>query len=474
MLVYLPPAGRKSRGKEYMKRTISAMVGKGSLNHNSRKFHAKNTDPERSCFNVEYCNKDIREVYHQLFDEALEKYNAKQKRSDRVIPDYYEKIRSGKQEKPFHELIIQIGNKDDMSAQSEDGSLAAQILDEYMRDFQARNPNLRVFAAHLHMDEATPHLHIDFVPFTTLSKRGLETRVSLKKALEAQGFKGTSRSDTEWNRWANREKEQLAAIMERHGIEWEQKGTHEEHLDVLDYKKKVRSQEVAALDAQAQQLQVTVNQREEQVAELDAHKQEREVQVERLEETISQQTEEIAGLDEQRQEKQAEAEALDRSIQHKQAEADKVEQTLAKIREKKVKVTEIEDIKPKPIPLSNQVMLSRKDFDTLTTAAEQYVVQRRQEGSLRKLLNEAMARIQELESIVKEKVAEIAALRRELNEAKSLRGRLSAAKVEVENRELRRENQALREENRGLRSKLAELGVGFVNRVQQKTHRMER
>lgn len=225
-----------------MKRTISAMVGKGSLNHNSRKFHAKNTDPERSCCNVEYCNEDIRAVYHQLFDQALEKYNAKQKRSDRMISDYYEKIRSGKQEKPFHELIIQIGNKDDISAQSEDGALAARILDEYMKGFQARNPNLRVFAAHLHMDEATPHLHIDFVPFTTGSKRGLETRVSLKKALEAQGCKGSSRSDTEWNRWANREKEQLASIMERHGIEWEQKGTHEEHLEVLDYKKKVRAE----------------------------------------------------------------------------------------------------------------------------------------------------------------------------------------------------------------------------------------
>ena len=457
-----------------MKRTISAMVGKGSLNHNSRKFHAKNTDPERSCCNVEYCNEDIRAVYHQLFDQALEKYNAKQKRSDRMIPDYYEKIRSGKQEKPFHELIVQIGNKDDMSAQSEDGALAARILDEYMRGFQERNPNLRVFAAHLHMDEATPHLHIDFVPFTTGSKRGLETRVSLKKALEAQGCKGSSRNDTEWNRWANREKEQLATIMERHGIEWEQKGTHEEHLEVLDYKKKVRSEEVAALDAQAQQLQNTVDQREEQVAQLDAHMQERQEKAEELEDAISQRTEEIAALEEQRSTKQEESAALDTEIEQKQAEAAEVEQTLERVREKKAKVAEIEAIKPKPIPLSNQVMLSRKDFDTLTTAAEQYVVQRRQEGSLRKLLNEARTRIQELESIVKEKLTEIAALRRELSEVKSLRGRLSAAKVEVENRELRRENQALREENRGLRARLAELGVGFLDREQRKSHRIER
>ena len=442
-----------------MKRTISAMVGKGSLNHNCRKFHAKNTDPERSCYNVEYCNEDIREVYHQLFDEALEKYNAKQKRSDRMIPDYYEKIRSGKQEKPFHELIIQIGNKDDMAAQSEDGSLAAQILDEYMKEFQERNPNLRVFAAHLHMDEATPHLHIDFVPFTTLSKRGLETRVSLKKALEAQGFKGTSRSDTEWNRWVNGEKEQLAAIMERIGIEWEQKGTHEEHLDVLDYKKKVRSQEVAALDAQAQQLQTTVEQREEQVARLDADSQENQTQLSELEETISQRTEEISGLDKQKSAKEAETAALDTEIEKKQTQVAKVEQTLERVKQKRAKVSEIEAIKSKPIPLSNQVVLSKKDFDTLSTAAKQYVVQRKREGSLRKLLDEAKAKIQELEGMVKEKLAEIAALKRELGEYKSIRGRLSTANVETQNRELRRENQALREENRGLKEKLAELGI---------------
>ena len=127
------------------------MTGKGSVNHNSRKFHAKNTDPERSCLNVEYCNENIKDVYHELFDEALARYNEKQTRSDRRIDDYYEKICSGKQEKPFHEIILQIGNKDDMGAKTEDGQLAAKILDKYMQDFQQRNPTLRVFSAYLHV-----------------------------------------------------------------------------------------------------------------------------------------------------------------------------------------------------------------------------------------------------------------------------------------------------------------------------------
>lgn len=220
-----------------MKRTISAEVGKGSVNHNSRKFKAANVDPERTHLNVEYCNEPIKQVYHKLFDEALKRYNEKQTRSDRRIENYYEKIRTGKQEKPFHELIIQIGNRDDTGSGTEIGEQAKEALNEYFQGFRERNPNLYVFSAHLHMDEATPHIHIDFVPFTTGSKRGLDTRVSLKQALAAQGFHGGTRGATEWNQWVLSEKKELAIAMFRHGFEWEQKGTHEEHLSVIDYKK---------------------------------------------------------------------------------------------------------------------------------------------------------------------------------------------------------------------------------------------
>lgn len=231
-----------------MKRTISAMVGKGSVNHNSRKFKAENVDPSRTHLNIDYCNENIKKVYRQLFDEALKRYNDKQTRADRKINNYYEKICNSKQEKPFHEIILQIGNKEDMSAESENGLLAKQVLDEYYKGFQERNPQLKVFSVHLHMDEATPHLHIDFVPFITGSKRGLDTRVSLKQALAAQGFKGGTRGDTEWNQWVSAEKSALAFVMERHGIEWEHKGTHEKHLSVLDYKKQEREKEIEVLE----------------------------------------------------------------------------------------------------------------------------------------------------------------------------------------------------------------------------------
>ena len=163
-------------------------------------------------------------------------------------------------------MIFQIGNKDDMNAKNEDGLLAKRILTEFMDEFQARNPNLYVFSAHLHMDEETPHLHIDFVPYITGSKRGLGTRVSLKSALAAEGFTGGTRGATELNQWIASEKQELAIVMERYGVEWLQKGTHEKHLSVLEFEKKERAREVAELDSKKQEITSVVAQLGEEVS----------------------------------------------------------------------------------------------------------------------------------------------------------------------------------------------------------------
>ena len=179
-----------------MKRTISGMIGTGSLAHNRRDFIAENVDPDRVQLNICYRNENLKEVYKELFDEAVERYNVG-KRKDRQITNYYEKIRQGKQEKLFHEVIFQIGNREDMAVGTEAGDLAVNVLDEYVKDFQKRNPTLRVFSCYLHQDEATPHLHIDFIPYVTDWKgKGMDTRVSLKQALKSLGFQGGNKHDT--------------------------------------------------------------------------------------------------------------------------------------------------------------------------------------------------------------------------------------------------------------------------------------
>ena len=238
-----------------MKRTISAMSGDGVVAHNRRTYIAENVDQTRTHLNIEYCYTPIEQAYHELFDEAQAEYNAKQKRKDRRIENYYEKICNGDQEKPFYEVIFQVGNKDDMGAASENGALAKEILDKFYHSFLERNPQLHVYSAHLHMDEATPHLHIDFIPFTTGSKRGLSTRVSLKQALADQGITGEGRSLTERDLWVQKEKESLAEIMLEHGIEWEQKGEHKEHLSVLEFKREKRKEELAELEQSIERVQ---------------------------------------------------------------------------------------------------------------------------------------------------------------------------------------------------------------------------
>lgn len=230
--------------------SISIELGKGVLNHNNRKFIADNVDKNRTKDNIEYENISLENAYHNLFDEALKRYNDRQKRNDRKIKNYLEHIQKGKQEKPFYEIIVQVGNKNDMGVNTHNKDLSKAILDEYMKEFQKRNPNLYVFNAHLHMDEATPHLHIDFIPFTSNSKRGLDTRVSMKQALSSQGFKGGTREETEWSQWVNSEKQELSKVMLEHNVEWEYQGNDKEHLSVLDYKKQERTKEVAELERQ--------------------------------------------------------------------------------------------------------------------------------------------------------------------------------------------------------------------------------
>ena len=242
----------------------------GSLAHNRRNFIAENVDPDRVYLNICYQNENLKQVYKELFDESVERYNVG-KRKDRQIANYYEKIRQGKQEKLFHEVIFQIGNCEDMAAGTPDGELAVKVLDEYIQDFQKRNPTLRVFICYLHQDEATPHLHVDFVPYVTGWKgKGMDTRVSLKQALKSLGFQGGNKHDTELNQWINHEKEVLAEIAREHGIEWEQKGTHEEHLDVYNFKKKERKKEVQALEQEKEYLTAENEGLTSQIAEIKA------------------------------------------------------------------------------------------------------------------------------------------------------------------------------------------------------------
>ena len=252
-----------------MERTISFMNGKGSIGHNTRSFIADNVDASRTKNNITLIHEDIKQVYHKLFDNALDEYNAKQKRKDKQIKSYYEKISRSKQEKLFYEVIVQIGNKDDTGVGSSAAEVATWVLKDYVKMFQLRNPQLYVIGAYIHLDEETPHLHLNFVPWVSGCKRGLETKTSLKAALATRGFASEGKGNTEWKQWAEAEKDDIALIMRRYGIDWKKKNTHIQHLSVLDYKKQERVKEVAALEEELEGAQVVLELKEERIEALE-------------------------------------------------------------------------------------------------------------------------------------------------------------------------------------------------------------
>ena len=272
--------------------SISFTLGKGNsphggnIRHNNREYFAGNVQKENTSLNVEYKIQDIEEAFHQLFDEALKEYNKKQVRKDRVIENYYEHLCNSKRESPFYEAIVQFGNVEDTPCGSQRGEVAKQMLDEYMRDFQKRNPNLFVFNAVLHMDEASPHIHIDFIPFYTKGRtNGLGKGVSMKAALDEQGFKAHGQKLNRLVAWEASERKAMEKILHDHQYVRAEKQAFHRHMTVDEYKLKMadapimealRKQHFVSTEDMTKEnirkLQMTVKNSEQKIAELEKEK----------------------------------------------------------------------------------------------------------------------------------------------------------------------------------------------------------
>ena len=213
----------------------SAVHG-GNTDHNNRVFQSANVFPERTMYNVSYRAESIAQAYQTLFGKAVEEYNARQSRPCRRIKDYLVHITEGKREEPYYEIVVQFGDCHSVPFGSERRKTAAEMLHEYMKAFQRRNPNLYVYNAVMHMDEATPHLHIDFIPFYTAKRqRGLSVGVSMRAALTEQGFE-PKHGCNQLEQWEASEREKMERILHRYGFEREDKDIHRAHLDVDEYK----------------------------------------------------------------------------------------------------------------------------------------------------------------------------------------------------------------------------------------------
>lgn len=238
---------------------MSGCIGRGDLNHNNRSIITENVHEGRIRDDIIICQRSLKQLYHELFDDALAEYNNKQTRRDRKIANYQEHIRHSRQEKEFHEAIFQVGNREDTGLDSDMCHEAAAVLEEYARSFEERNLHLKLFNAVIHMDESTPHLHLDFVPLCDEKrKNGMRVRNSLTGALRQQGLAGEGISNTITMAWLEQEKEHIGQLMLEHGIEWVKLGTHEKHKSVSKYKADKLREEIEAaeseLDAVKQEL----------------------------------------------------------------------------------------------------------------------------------------------------------------------------------------------------------------------------
>lgn len=371
----------------------------------------ENVDPTRTKDNITIIKDDIGQVYHELFDKALDEYNAKQKRKDRIIKDYHEHIRHSRQEQEYHEVIFQIGNQDNTPCGSDMGKVATELLREFAEGFQARNPHLRVFNAVIHLDEATPHIHIDFVPFATEQKRGLSTRVSLTKALEQQGFKGEGKFNTACKLWIDSEKEFLAQLMRSRNIEWEQLGTHNEHLSVLDFKKQQRNREVAALENKIECTDKQLQRRQELLNE--------------VEDTIDK-------LDSEYQEKKEAVGQLDEDIAEKEATLAENTVLLATVAKKTSKIKDIDDIQVKKTMFGGNVSVAPDDFKKLTDLAKKQIAAESKEKELNAKISTLKAEKKELSDKNTQLEKENAALKQENSLLKSVREKLTIASLQKE------------------------------------------
>lgn len=386
-----------------MKKTISIRIGKGSISHNNRKFVAKNVDEKRVKDNVILCCESLKETYENLFGEALNEYNAKQKRKDRRIENYLEHIENGKQEKPFYELVFQVGNKDDTPCGTPDAEVAAEILQEYYAEFLERNPHIRVFNAVIHLDEATPHLHVDFVPFATGQSRGLATRNSLNKALEQQGFSAKTNLETPAKQWTDFEKQRLAEVMRKRGIEWEQLGTHNEHLSVLDFKKQERAKEVKALECKVANTNYVLEKRNELLGE-----------VEKV----------IDRLDEQFQAKNAQVKQLDEELAETSAALADNQNLLKESAGKVAQIRAIDGIETGKTVFGGKLTVAKEDYAKLADLAKKQIAAEDKEGAL----TAEVARLKKENEAAAERYA---ALERNARQIYPLKERLRVAENEL-------------------------------------------
>lgn len=383
-----------------------------NIRHNNRELTEKefrsdahkHIQREKSKYNIQIFKRDIKDVYHDLFDDALNVYNAKQKRKDRKIDDYYKHVQKSKNLDLQREFIVTVGNKADWEKLSfEEKQGVGEALERYVRDFNERHSNMTIYNAIVHLDEAgAPHAHFNVVPTATGYKNGLAVQPSFRKALEQEGFGPSGRE--QFKAFRDAEIHRLHEFVHEIGIDRKAGQTNDikdmrEYKDAMEYIENRRSSQIVKIQREEQAHEEKMNELNERLKQQEEKIQKRE---EVFEDRKRQQAREIKRINDEIVSK---SEELDREmIEDATVDAMLKMQLIA---DKPIDDKRNYRIAERGLGNSKQryVMVPEKDFDDLARKANR--------GPLIKLLNEFKERILGL-GIVKRLTATIAKLKEEM------------------------------------------------------------
>lgn len=394
-----------------------------NIRHNNRELTEKefrsdahkHIQREKSKYNIQIFKRDIKDVYHDLFDDALNVYNAKQKRKDRKIDDYYRHVQKSKNLDLQREFIVTVGNKADWERLSfEEKQEVGEALASYVRDFNERHTNMTIYNAIVHLDEAgAPHAHFNVVPTATGYKNGLAIQPSFRKTLEQEGFGPSSRE--QFKAFRNAEIHRLHQFVHEIGID-RKAGQTNDIKDMREYK-----------DA----MEYIENRKSSQIVKMQREEQAYEEKMEELNERLKQQEEEIQKRDEafkasKRKQARVIKEMNDKILsKSEELDLEMIEDAtvdamlkMQLIANKPIDAKRNYQIEEKGFGNSKQryVMVPEKDFDDLARRANR--------GPLVKLLNEFKERILGL-GIVQRLKATISKLKEEMADLMRTNDRLT-------------------------------------------------
>lgn len=383
-----------------------------NIRHNNRELTEKefrsdahkHIKREKSKYNIQIFKRDIKDVYHDLFDDALNAYNANQKRKDRKIDDYYKHVQKSKNLDLQREFIVAVGNKADWEKLSfEEKQEVGEALARYVRDFNERHDNMTIYNAIVHLDESgAPHAHFNLVPTANGYKNGLSVQPSFRKALEQEGFGPSGRE--QFKAFRDAEIHRLHEFVHEIGIDRKAGQTNDikdmrEYKDAMEYIENRKSSQIVKIQREEQAHEEKMNELDEQFKQQEEKFQKRE---EAFKERKRQQARVIKEMNEEIASK---SEELDLEM----IKDDTVDAMLKMqlIADKPIDDKRNYRIKEKGFGEEKQryVMVPEKDFDDLARRANR--------GPLVKLLNEFKEHILGL-GIVKRLRATIAKLKEEM------------------------------------------------------------